>query len=401
MNNREPQFDYPFPPYDRLEKDRETTGMAEGEPLARVHLPYGGDAWLARRHADVRAVMTDSRFSRAAAINADVPRAVERLNTNLSLPMMDPPEHTRQRRLVMKAFTAKRIEALRPWIEGLADDLLVKIAETGPPADLVDDFAWPLPIQVISELLGVSYEDRDEFREWTDAAISVTAHSTEEAEGGMRNLLAYMSELAAKRRQDPGQDLLTSLVQIGDEEGGLREDEIAMYGVVLLIGGYETTANQLGNIVYTLLKHPEQHAQLVADPGLVDSAVEELLRYIPINAAVGMPQIATEDVEMAGVVVKAGDTVFIDHAAANRDPQAFENPDELDFRRSPNPQLTLGHGPHRCLGAQLGRLELTIALNKTLQHLPDLALAAPEEELTWKRGRQFRSLEHLPVTWSQ
>jgi cytochrome P450 len=401
MTTTQPPRDYPFGEFERLLPSKETVGLADGEPLVRVCLPYGGDAWLARRYEDVRTVLGDARFGRAAAFGKDLPRGSALINHNPTLLDMDPPDHTRLRRLVAKAFTVRRVETLRPRAQQIVDDLLDRMIAAGPPADLMDALAWPLPITVICELLGVPVEDRESFRKWTDASMAITAYGPAEIEQAREDLRGYIAGLVAARRAQPADDLITALVRARDNEDRLSEAELVGFGVTLLVAGHETTANQFGNFVYNLLNHPAQLDRLRADPGLLDSAVEELMRHTPLGASTGFPRIAAEDVELGGVLVRAGEAVFVDVVAANRDPRLFDDPEVLDLGREINPHLGFGHGVHHCLGAQLARMELRLALGTLLRRLPDIALAVPDPEVSWKRGRLVRGLERLPVTWSE
>jgi cytochrome P450 len=393
---------YPFGEYDRLNPRPEQIGKGDGEPLVRVRLPFGGDGWLARRYEDVKAVLGDPRFSRAVAFGKDVPRSTPILNDQPSILDMDPPDHTRLRRLAAKAFTARRVDLLRPRTQEIIDGLVDKMAAAGPPADLMDSFSWPLPITVICELLGVPVEDRVKFRTWTDALLAITAYTPDEILDARVKIREYMAGLIAGRRREPAGDLLTALIKARDEEDRLSETEMVNFAVGLLVAGHETTANQFGNFMYNLLTHPDQLAALRANLDLVDSAVEEMMRYTPLGgASSGFPRIATEDLELGGVTVREGDAVFVDITAANRDPRVFENPDQLDVGRQVNPHIGFGHGVHHCLGAQLARLELRLALTTVLRRFPDLSFAVRETEISWKHGRAVRGLQALPVTWSE
>ncbi|MET0134888.1 MAG: cytochrome P450, partial [Kibdelosporangium sp.] len=346
-------------------------------------------------------VLSDPRFSRAAAFGKDVPRGVPVINDQPSILDMDPPDHTRLRKLAAKAFTARRVELLKPRTRQIIDGLLADMIAAGPPADLMDALSWPLPITVICELLGVPVEDRATFRAWTDASLAITAFRPEQIQQSRVNLRQYMAGLIAQRRERPADDLLTALVKARDEEDRLSEVEMVQFSVGLLVAGHETTANQFGNFVYSLLTHPDQLAKLRAAPELVDRAVEELMRHTPLGASASFPRIATEDIQLGGVLVRAGDAVFTDIIAANRDPRVFDRPGELDVAREANPHMGFGHGVHHCLGAQLARLELRLALAAVLRRLPDLSLAVDAPDVPWKHGRLVRGLQTLPVTWSE
>ena len=391
---------FPFQQADRLDIDPLYAELRAREPMTRIRMPYGGVAWLATRYEDVRAISADPRLSRQAARGRDdVPRMTRDETHRPSIITADPPDHTRLRRLVAKAFTARRMEALRPRVrEMVAASLDAMIAE-GPPADLVAHLALPLPIGVICELLGVPYADRDRFRAWSEGVLSTTALPEEDVRRCFTEIGGYLAGLIGRRRTRPTGDLLGTLVSARDDEDRLTEHELVTFGVTLLVAGHETTANQIGNFVYTLLAHPAQLGALYRRPDLVPGAVEELLRFIPLGSGGGFPRVATEDVEVGGVTVRAGETVFTSGPSANRDESVFDEPQTLDVTRADNPHVAFGHGVHHCLGAQLARLELTEALSGVLDRLPGLRLAAPDDELPWKVGLRVRGLRALPVAW--
>ncbi|SMD26309.1 cytochrome P450 [Kibdelosporangium aridum] len=406
MTTTEHPINYPFSgggtdDYAGLNPSPERAGLADGEPLVRVRLPYGGDAWVARRHDDVKAVLGDPRFSRAVAFGKDVPRSTPLIREDRTILDMDPPDHTRLRKLAAKAFTAKRVELLRPRVQQIVNTLIDEMIAKGAPADLMSSVSWPLPITVICEMLGVPYEDREKFRGWTDAALALTAFTPAEIEQAQQNLTDYMSGLLDQRRENPQEDLLTALMQARDNDDRLNPDEIAQLAVALLVGGHETTANQFGNFVYNLFNHPEELAKLRANPDMVNSAVEELLRHTPLGASGGFVRIATEDIELGGTTVRAGEGVFVDLIAANRDPRRFDNPQELRLDREVVGHIAFGHGVHHCIGAQLARLELQVALGTLFKRFPDLSLAVDAQEVPWKHGRLVRGLQELPVTWAE
>lgn len=392
---------FPFTQADRLDIDPIYRELRAREPMTRVTLPYGeGVAWLATRYEDVRAVTGDPRLSREAArARADVPRMTRDELLRPSIINMDPPDHTRLRRLVAKAFTARRMEAMRPRVREMVRTAVDGMVAGGPPADLVAHLALPLPVGVICELLGVPYEDRERFRAWSEGVLSTTALPPEEVQRCYLDLGTYLAGLVARRRAEPTGDLLGTLVVARDEGERLSEQELVVFGVTLLVAGHETTANQLGNFVYTLLTHRDQLDVLYRRPDLVPQAVEELLRFIPLGGGAGFPRVATEDVEIGGVTVRAGEAVFVSSPSANRDEAAFDDPETLDITRTDNPHMAFGHGVHHCLGAQLARLELCEALSAIVTRLPGLRLARPENELPWKIGMRVRGLRALPVAW--
>lgn len=247
---------------------------------------------------------------------------------------------------------------------------------------------------MICHLLGVPLADRDRFTGWIDVALATTAFSPEEIHEAFARLKEYLATLVELRREEPADDLLSALVK-----GPLSHDELVVLGVTLLYAGLETTSNHIGNFAYTLLTHPRQLAALVAEPGLLDSAIEELLRFTPTVTSGGFTRIATEDVALGDVVVRAGEAVMVQIDAANRDPRRHPCPEDLDLTRKPNPHLAFGHGPHFCVAAQLAKAELRVAIGTLLRRLPGLRLAADPAELPWRRGRMVRGLERFPVTW--
>ncbi|MFF3734350.1 cytochrome P450 [Streptomyces sp. NPDC002476] len=389
---------YPFGPVDRLEVDPRLAELSGEQPVLRVSLPFGGDAWLVTRHADVKTVLADSRFSRAAAVGDHVPRTVSAGLPSTSMLSMDPPEHSRLRRRVANAFTVRRVEALRPYVRRIVNGLLDNMIAAGPPADLTKALTWPLPITVICELLGVPVADRDRFNVWVDGLLMLS--DPEQSAQAREHLNDYLAGLVALRRTDPTSDLLGELVTAqAEEEDPLREEELVSLGVSLLSAGQEATANQIGNFVYTLLTNPDLWRELVADPGLIPDAVEELSRIVPISATAGFTRIATEDVELGGQTVRAGDAVVAELGMANRDPEVFDRPGEIDFHRGSVPHVTFGHGVHHCLGAQLARMELRTVLEALVSRLPGLRLAVPADEVPWRTERLIRGAETLPVGW--
>ncbi|RKT54354.1 cytochrome P450 [Saccharothrix australiensis] len=399
MRSTQAARSYPFREPTALELEPEYARLREHEPLSRISLPHGGDAWLAVRHEDVRAVLSDPRFSRAALLDRDVPRTSPRRLTDPTLHTVDPPEHNRLRRLVSAAFSPRRLGRLAEYAQRVTDDLLDRMADQGPPADVVSGLALPLPMAVICQMLGVPVADRDRFTGWIDVALATTAFSSEEIHDAFASLKGYLVELVAARRREPTDDLLGALVEARDKGGRLSEDELVALGVTLLYAGLETTSNHIGNFIATLLTHPDQLALLRAEPDLLDRAVDELLRFIPIVTSAGFTRIALEDVELGGVVVRAGDAVMLHLDAANRDERAFADPDELDLARAVNPHLAFGFGPHYCVAAQLAKAELRVAVGSLLGRFPRLRLAVGEDELPWRRGRMARGLERLPVAW--
>ena len=388
---------YPFGPVNGLDIDPKYAWLQEHEPLARVRLPYGEEGWLLTRFDDVRTALTDPRFSLAQAVIRDVPRLTEQ-RAGAGLTDLDPPEHTRLRRLVTTAFTARRVERLRARAERIAAELVDTMVRAGPPADLMAAVAVPLPGLMICELVGVPYADRERFQEWVAAFMSITALTAEERMAQMGALAGYLGELAARRREDPADDLLSARVHAQVDEDRLTETEVVELTVQLLAAGYESTASQLGDSVYALATQPGQLALLQARPELIPNAIEELLRWVPLLVTADvLPRYAVADVELSGGTVRAGEPVLLAKHAANRDPRVFDDPDRLDVTRVVDRQLGFGLGPHHCLGAQLARLDLQVALATLLDRCP--ALRVDADVVRWKTGFAVRSPTAVPITW--
>src|SRR6266542_316990 len=366
----------------------------------REERPDGKTGWLVTRHADVRQVLIDPRFSRAAASTPDAPQTMlAALNTD-SVMSLDPPEHTRLRKLVARAFTARRVEELRPRVAKLVDELLDALEAEPRPVDLVEHFSLPLPVAVICELLGVPASDRPKFHALSDTLMSDAQVDPMHVGAAFGEFATYFAGLIAGKRAEPADDLLTALIAARDEEDRLSERELVVLGIGLLLAGHETTANQINMFLLTLLHHPEQLAYLRANLDAIAPAVEELMRFVQLgDGGAAFPRVTTEEVELSGVTLPAGVAVLPVLSAANRDPAAFADPDRLDLTRTDNPHVGFGAGVHHCLGAQLARMELQEALRGVLRRLPGLRVAVPDSELRFKSGMIIRSLETLPVTW--
>ncbi|MFG3255697.1 cytochrome P450 [Streptomyces sp. NPDC048172] len=391
---------YPFERAPGLEQCPMYAKLREQCPVAEVRMPSGDSAYLLTSYEDVRTALSDPRFSRAATLEEGAPRLAAAPQRFKSLLNMDPPEHTRVRKLVSREFTARRVAALRPRVQEHTDALLDAMERQSPPVDLVPALAFPLPVTVICELLGVPFEDREQFGAWSSVFLATTSRTKEEmlaAQAGLRN---YLAELVAAKREDPGEDLLSALVSIHDEdEDRLQEEELIFLGISLLVAGHETTVNQIANSVVSLLTHPEHLERLRREPELLGNAVEELLRLHPPGDE-ALLRITTEDVELSGgVTVPAGSAVLAGLSSANRDGRQFERPDEVDFDRPTNPHFAFSHGPHYCLGSGLARLELQIAIGSLIARFPTLRLAVPVEELRRPEGMLVHGITSLPVAW--
>ncbi|MCO1574507.1 cytochrome P450 [Crossiella sp. SN42] len=370
--------------------------LRQEEPVLKVRLPFGEQAWLVTRYQDAKLVLVDPRFSRAAMHGRDVPRSMP-YNSTTGIVTMDPPQHSRVRTLVARAFTQRRAEALRPRAIEVAEELLDEMLAAGPAQDLVARYSLPLTNTLISEVLGIPREDQDQFREWSDMALSA-AVSPEESERVAGQMWDYLETFLRRRRSERTDDVLGAMVTKGEAE--LPEHELIMLAMTVLVAGYETTASHIPNFAYVLLTDPPLLESLRADRELIPAAVEELLRWVPLEAGAGLPRYATEDIEIGGVLIRAGEPVLVDPAAANHDPAVFACPEKVDFHRVDNPHLAFSHGPHHCLGASVARMVLQVALDRLLLRLPDLRLAVPEDQLAWKSQMLIRGLTALPVTWT-
>jgi cytochrome P450 len=369
--------------------------MRRQGPLRRVTMPDGVPGWLVTDHAQARALLDDRRLSKSVVRARPLfpPGAAGGYGTKLSEHMLndDPPNHTRLRRLVTKAFTSRAVSRLRPQIEQLVDELLDGIdGET----ELIESFAVPLPIAVISALLGVPHEDRSRIRAWSKIFVSgVTGEPLATAARDQEQLLR---DLIRAKRAVPTEDLLSDLVHVSDEGDRLSEDELVSMAFLLLFAGHETTVHLLGNAVYQLLTNPKQQELLRGDPGLLPGAVEEFLRIAsPIHIAT--LRFTTEAVAVDDVEIPAGEFVMISLLAANADDARFDDPRELDVTRPGGGHLAFGHGIHYCLGAPLARLEGEIAIGRLLARFPSLRLAVDPAELHWRTSTLVHGLRELPV----
>lgn len=372
--------------------------IQEVGPAALVTIPTGHTAYLVTRYDEALWVLSDPVFSRQEVFrtqgtNYTGPGAS---STGDMLLDMDPPQHTRIRGLVAKAFSRRRVEAMRPGVQRIVDELMAGLAEQGPPADLVQALCLPLPITVVCQLLGVSYDDRAWFQQ-RSLVLASTADPPEKKLQAVTELRGYLTEIIADKRKSPQEDLLSELVSARAEER-MTEEELINLGVLLLPAGYETTANQVSKSIHALLLAPDEYAALSAKPEGVPAASEELMRLYPSVLTPGF-RVATEDVAVGDVAVPAGSLVIVSDALANRDPAIFDRPEEMDLGRANNPHLAFGHGLHFCLGAALARVELEIAMTGLVTRFPQLRLAVEPETIRWHTQRRFRGPAELPVTW--
>ncbi|CAM5643825.1 cytochrome P450 [Streptomyces avidinii] len=381
-------------PMDPSPAYRESTKDAS---IIRVDLPFGDERWMVAGYEEVRSVLTDRRFS-ADATRPGFPLVSAELKalaaaSRSSAEFIDEQEHLRRRRMLTPDFKAKRVDALRPEIQKLVDEALDTIIADGGPADLMAAFALPVPSAVICLILGVPYRDHEFFEERGRVLLDYDA-SPEEMATARQELMEFMYKLTLAKQEQPDDGLISQLLETGD----LTVEEVTGSGLLLLLGGHETTASMVALSVLTLLRHPEQLDLLRNDPSLVKGAVEELLRFLTV-AQHGLGRVALEDVEIAGQLVKEGEGVLCMLSSANRDDRMFANGDTLDVTRDARGQMAFGYGLHQCVGQSLARAEIQIALETLLRRMPDLRLAVPFEELKFRDGSGIYGIKELPVLW--
>ncbi len=381
-----------------------------------VHWNEPVGTWVLTRYSDVIETLRDRRMSvdRISAYSDRIPEPMQEkiapilhIFSDMML-LSDPPKHTRLRSLANKAFTPRVVDNMRSHIQDIVDQSLDAVEGSGR-MDVINDLAYPLPVRVICEMLGVAPEDQDQFKEWTDhlaiflGDIRRAAQHVEVAQRSALDMIEYLKEIIKECRQNPRDDLISALVAAEEQGDTFSQDELYSMFVLLQIGGHETTTNLIGNGLLALLQNPDQLLKLRNSPALLETAVEELLRYhSPIQATA---RIATEDLEIGGNPISAGQYISTYLAAANRDPDQFPDPDRLDITRQENRHLAFSFGPHFCLGAALARLEGQIAIGTVLRRMPQLRLEpplsveAPLEEFHWRDNPVFHGLESLPVAF--
>ncbi|MEU6670993.1 cytochrome P450 [Streptomyces sp. NPDC046727] len=372
--------------------------LREERPLARMAYPDGHIGWIATSHQLVREVLSDPRFSHSLEIGhfpvtkygAPVPQFPAMPGMFIH---MDPPDHTRFRRMLAREFTVRRIAELAPHVEAVTAEQIEAMREHGAPADLLTTFAKPLVLRVLSDLVGLPYEEKERYAD----APAITHDPDGDAEESMavfQQVGALIGETIERKRKQPGDDIISRLLAAGE----LTDEELGNIVALLLFAGYETTESALTVGVMALLHHPEQLAALRADLSKVDAAVEEILRYVTVNQY-EIFRTALEDVELDGRLVKKGETVTVSLPAANRDPAKYGCPAHLDLDRDTAGHLAFGHGIHQCVGQNLARLELRTGLRALLQAFPDLTAATPAEEVPLRTRGSVFGLKSLPVSW--
>lgn len=375
--------------------------LRENAPISQVSLPDGKQAWVVCRHEDIRAMLTDPRFSSDRA-NPAFPLLTARArpiraSNAASLISMDPPEHGPARRAVVGEFTVKRMQALQPRIQQIVDEHINMMLAGPRPTDLVRALSLPVPSLVICEMLGVPYSDHDFFQSRTSRLINRRTE-IEERQTAFDELRSYLDDLVADKEAHPGNDLIGRQIRKQGENGSVDHDALVSLTFLLLVAGHETTANMISLGTMMLLENPDQLDRMRRDPSKTLSAIEELLRYFTI-ADLANSRVAVADVELGGVLIHAGEGVLALSSGANRDPEAFLDPDTFDIERHARNHVAFGYGPHQCLGQNLARMELQIVFDTLFRRIPGLRLAATVDELPFKHDAFIFGLHELPVTW--
>ena len=393
-------FDAPY----RLDPTPLYGMLRSEEPVARVTPPYGEEAWLVTRHESVKTVMKDPRFSRAAVVASGerTPRVTEFVPPANPISATDPPEHTRLRKLISGVLTRLAVEQRRPRAQQIAGELIDEMIAIGPPLDVISAFAVPFQTLIMGEIFGVPQSDRLQFREWTIPVVSQWSCTKQQVDAAYARMREYLGSLIARKREQPGDDLMSTLVLSHVDQQQITESEVINLAISLLVN--DSVVNQLGSSLYLLLTHPDQLGWLRANMPQVPEAVEELLRFAPLTADIpiggqGHVRMAMEDIELDGVHIRAGEFVMPSINSANRDERVFVDPHKLDLTRTSNPHIAFGIGPHHCLGEKLGRMEMQVAVDSLLTRFPNLALAVSVDEVPWKIGMSSRGPAALPVTW--
>jgi pentalenolactone synthase len=384
----------PFPQPDPLRSPPVLATLRRQGPVHRIRTSTGDEAWLVTGHREVRRLLADDRLGRAHPDPDNAARSGQSalFGGPLGNYETEHADSARLRTLLRPLFSPGRMRGLRPRVAALTDELLDGLARSGPPADLHAGLAVPLPVLVICELLGVPYQDRDRFQGWSRDAGDVRDRAR--SEQGLKSLFGYGMELVARKRREPGDDVISRLCR----EPGLTDPEVAGLSMALLFAGHETTVVQLGLGALFILTHPDQKQSLLDRPELLHNAVEECLRA-PRKGGGGIPRYARTDLEIDHVTIRAGELVLLDTGAANHDPDGFPDPDRFDVSRAAGHHLTFGHGGHYCIGAPLARIELEETFSRLVRRFPTLRLAVPVGSLTVQQDTLTGGVTALPVTW--
>ncbi|WP_089157767.1 cytochrome P450 [Micromonospora sp. NBS 11-29] len=381
---------YPFEPFTG-DLPAELLEMVVADPVSRVRLPDGRAAWLVLAYEDCCTVLADPRFSRLPLGATSTPDGVGPRELN-----MDGPAHATVRRVASRAFTARRIESFRPRVQRLVDGLVDEMLAGPRPADVVAGLVAPLPVFVVCDVLGVPAADRPRFYGWIEGLNSVTAYGSADAASAQAELRAYLAGQLARKRAEPGDDLLSAWVH-GQGAHELVDAELVELAMGVLLGGLEINSTSAG--LRALFQHPEQLAKLRAAPEKVGAATDEILRYTAVSSMFRV-QVVREDLVLGGVAMRAGECVMAIPWVGNRDPRFFPDPNVFDIDRTPGvPHLTFGFGPHFCLGTALGRMQVELSLDALLTRMPALAPAVPLDEIPWRHDRMNGGIASFPVTW--
>jgi cytochrome P450 len=365
-------------------------------PVARVRTLTGHEAWMVTGYAELKQLFGERRLGRSHPDPEHAARISDSIlfggpSDNYETEAAD---DAKMRALLTPFFSARRMHELRPRVEAVTDQLLDALAASTPPVDLHEALSFPLPVLVICELLGVPYEDRDQFRTWTQGMADM--HDRQRATEALGSLFGYMQRLVARKRAEPADDVISGLCAV--DGGELPDDHVAFLAAVLLFAGHETTVVRIDMGILLLLAHPDQREALLRDPALLPTAVEEILRLSDTGGS-GVPRYARSDLEIAGASIRAGEAVLLNGGAGNHDEHAFADPERFDIARTPNPHLTFGYGPRFCIGAPLARIELQAVFGRLVPRFPTLRLAVPMDELRVRTDLLTGGLTELPVTW--
>lgn len=399
--------EFPFAPLPVNEAAEHIRAILRDRPMTKVTMPVGGDVWVVHRNKAAKELLGDKRFvrepfrtgAREVPFMAPFPDMLRS-----TLQFEDPPQHTRLRKLVQKGITPRRVKAMRESAVAFANELIDEMVAKGGTRDLISEYAMSLPIQMLSDLLGVPVADRAKFERWSSSFLETSGETVEEMGNDVAELTAYMSDLIANRREEPRDDLLSALANARDKDETLTDAEILPIAFILIIGGFDNTATFLATGVLALLRSDDQRERLLADiDGLAATATEEVLRHgrTAVSPQMGgggslVPFVATEDVEIDGQPVKEGEAIAIDPGLAGHDPEVFDEPFRFDIGRTDNPHLTLSHGLHHCLGAPLARMELQVGIAEVFRRLPGLRL---DGEPTYSSEHISQPMVSMPVSW--
>lgn len=370
-------------------------------PVSRIRLPHGkGDCWLVTRHKDVKFVTSDPRFSRDVLGRA-VPKMTKHfIPLDRAVSFVDPPEHARVRSVVSSSFTQRGVDRLRLRAGLLTDELCLELEAAGPSADLVHHVISPFALAMIGEVIGIPAEDRPRVRDWartvlTRASDEAQAQRAEEAKQAAHD---YFRQLAAQRRAEPRQDVMSAMVA-AVSAGRIDEEELLALATLMGLNGWHAVCNNTANMMYVLLTQRHLMERLQRPPGSILRAVEELFRWVPHKHGVGQPRIATEDVEVGGVLIREGELAYVSYVAANWDERVYPDPGRIDFERSGPPHMAFGNGPHVCVAPLLARMEAEVLLSTLISRFPAMRLAVPPDEMNWQTDVLIRGPVDLPVTW--